>query len=378
MFIERRINPTTNAVELWHCDWENLEGRPARKVFLDKICDEQPVTPDADGDGSATAAAICWSYGRTLGNIAVISPELLGRFPGQLGNDAELPCDFAHAGKFRHGAERMWCRTHQTHWGTKADIASYEQLGEMRCANHQQHMNYVIAPLTINLGEHAEVGIWCSMPAALSTEVIKPRPPKIHVHVREKPNEKKTVDGDFEAVSVLYNGDLGLFRNDGITRVNITPPAAFEFVRATETGQEMSCINCSHCGYPHLDLGDFARKAHRKHFCGNCGRDSTWSKDPIVSTPLKPLHDSFAKTLRYVSPDRVLKLDDYRGARYTVWASTPAIVWTAEREQEFGIHVHIHQGGVRIVDDTFREVILNGRPLDRSELVRAMIDRCVI
>jgi hypothetical protein len=308
----------------------------------------------------------------------VVSPELLGRFPNERGNDAELPCDLAHAGKFRHGAERMWCRTHQTHWGTKADIASYKKLGEVRCANHQQRMNYLVSPLTVSVAEYAEVGIWCSMPAALSTETIKPRPPKIHVHVREKPNEKKTVDRDFEALSVLYNGGLGLFGNHGITRVNITPPTAFEFVRAMENGQEMSCINCSHCGYPHLDLGDFARKAHRKHFCGNCGRDSTWSKEPIVSTPLKPLHDSFAKTLKYVSPDRVLSLDDYAGARYTVWASTPAIVWTAIREQEFGIHVHVHQGGIRVVDDTFREVILNGKPLDRAELISAMIDRCVI
>lgn len=139
----------------------------------------------------------------------------------------------------------------------------------------------------------------------------------------------------------------------------------------------MSCVNCTHCGYPHLDLGDFALKPHRKHFCGNCGYDSTWSDGPIVSTPLKPLHDRFAKTLKYKTPDRVLDLDEYRGCSYTVWASTPALVWTAERAQEFGIHVHVHDGSARIIDETFGEVRLDGRPLERSALMKQMIARTV-
>ncbi len=98
----------------------------------------------------------------------------------------------------------------------------------------------------------------------------------------------------------------------------------------------MTCINCSQCGYPHLDLGDFARKPHRKHFCGNCGCDSTWSPGHIVSTPLKPLYDQFAKNTQYKEPDRTLNLDldKYSGCDYEIWASTPAILWTAERPQE--------------------------------------------
>lgn len=139
----------------------------------------------------------------------------------------------------------------------------------------------------------------------------------------------------------------------------------------------MSCINCSSCGYPHLDLGDFGKTPHRKHFCGNCGRDSTWSKEPIISTPLKLLHDRFAKNLKYETPDRSLNLDDFAGCTYTVWASTPAIVWTATRPQEFGIHVHVHRGIERIVDDTFGEVVLGGKPLQRSNLIDAMIARSI-
>ena len=377
MFIERRINPSNGNVELWQCQWENSGSQAAKKVYLQKICDEQPVDRDAEG-GLSEEVAICWAYGRTLGNIAVVSPSLLGHFPGKVGNDALLPCDFAHAGKFRHGAERLWCRTHQTHWGTKADIEALAQHGVMRCANHTQLMNYVVAPLTINVTEYAEVGIWCSMPAALSTQDIKPRPPKIHVHVREKTGDRKKIDQDFSAISTLYSSGLGLFASDEITRVNITPPAAFDFVRAIETNREMSCINCSSCGYPHLDLADFADTPHRKHFCGNCGRDSTWSKEPIISTPLKPLHDAFAKTLKYETPDRTLDLDSYAGCDFAVWASTPAIVWTAARPQEFGIHVHVHNGQSRIVDDTFDTVVYHGKPLERSTLIASMIARTIV
>lgn len=121
------------------------------------------------------------------------------------------------------------------------------------------------------------------MPAAISTWDIKKRPPRIHVHVRPKANGPKSIDRDYQAVSLRYSSLEGLFGAQEITRVNITPPAAFEFVSALERGAAMDCINCSHCGYPHLDLGEFARKPHRKHFCGNCGRDSTWSKTEIIS-----------------------------------------------------------------------------------------------
>ena len=372
MFVERRINQATGSIELWHCEWENHPGLPAKKAYLTKIGDESPARPDQDNQATEEHA-ICWSYGRTLGNIAVFSSGILGRFPDKAGDDAELPCDFVHAGKYRMGSDRWWCRTHQTHWGAKADLQAFDEFREMRCANHAQPMHYVTRPLTLNLTEYAEVGIWCSMPAALSTFEVKNRPPKIHVHVRPKANGRKTIDQDFDAMSVLYTPDLQLFGNEDIKLVNITPPAAFEFVRSQEVGREMACINCSACGYPHLDLGDFATKAHKKHFCGNCGRDSTWSPEPIVSTPLKLLHETFARTVNYTTPPRTLNLDDYPDCNYTIWASPTR---RAARPQEFGIHVHLYRGEVRIVDDTFGEVIREEN-LDRKTLIRTMIARSV-
>lgn len=210
------------------------------------------------------------------------------------------------------------------------------------------------------------------MPPAVSTKPIVKRHPKIHVHVRESADGKKVIDRDFNALSVKYNNSTQLFGNDEISFVNITPPAAFEFVDALEHNRTMGHINCKKCGYPHLDLGDFGTTPHKKHFCGNCGFDSTWSDGAIVSTPLKALHDQFLHTWKFADPDRVLNLDDYAGLEYVVWASTPAIIWTANRPQERGIHVHVHNGAERIVDDTFSKVTLNGKELNRGELLAAM------
>lgn len=377
MFVERKINPSTGAIELWWCEWEKGAMTGAKKIFINKIADES-YAKGVQLDSLTEQSAICWSYGRTLGNIAVFSPTLLGSFPAKEGNDAVLPCDFVTAGKYRHGKSRWWCRTHQTHWGTKADEEAYDKFGEMRCAFHEQRLNYVVGPPVINLNDAEEVGIWCSMPAAISSWDIGKRPPRIHVHVRPQAKGPKSLDRDFQAVSLRYSNSDGLFGAQEITRVNITPPAAFEFVTALERGVTMDCINCSHCGYPHLDLGEFARKPHRKHFCGNCGRDSTWSKTEIISTPLQPLHDRFAKTLKYETPDRSLNLDELPDHKFAIWASTPAVVWTAARPQELGIHVHVHDGKERIIDETFGEVVLGGKKLDRSKLIDMMIKRSIV
>lgn len=62
---------------------------------------------------------------------------------------------------------------------------------------------------------------------------------------------------------------------------------------------------------------------------------------------------------------------------FTIWASTPAILWTADREQEEGLHVHVHKERQRIIDETFGDVILKGKHLDRNELFQAMIARTI-
>jgi len=178
MEIERVLD-AKGRVEMWTYDWD-LSDRPARKVNRKFVGYEQPIR-SAQQQTAVVREAICWSYGRTLGNIAVSNEDLLGRFPAHEGDDAQLDCDIVAAGKMRNGKERWWCRTHQAHWGRNADIKDAAQNGVMRCSNHAQPMSYVIEPRHIQILDYAEVGIWCSMPPALTHKGASPaRRPKIH------------------------------------------------------------------------------------------------------------------------------------------------------------------------------------------------------
>ena len=375
MFYSRRINPETQRVEVWECEWRNPGSGMAKKEFVRNVGDEENL--EFTHDNYSAADAICWAPGRTIGNIAVKSDEVLGMFDGKSGDDAILPCQIIPCGKFRNGAKRWYCKTHQLHWGVKADYAAVSEDGEVRCGNHLMKMSYVVDPLEIEFNDYEEIGIWCSLPPAMASDPIEPRSPRIHVHKRFTGKKRKLLDQDFAAIVCSYNQDLGLFHNTEITKIQVTPPAAFEFVRSIEEGFEVSYVMCRSCGYPHLDLGSFARERHKKHFCGNCGNDSIWSAEPIVSTPLKPLHAQFGNSNTYVTPDRELNLDEFAGLQFEIWSSTPAVLWTADRPQEKGIHVHVYDGGTRIVDDTFGTVVYQGVSLDRKDMWRNMVGNTI-
>lgn len=370
MFYSRKLNGETGRVEIWECEWSDPGTGMAKERFIRRYAYEEDIEQPAES--YSIASAVCWAPGRTIGNIAVSSEEVFGSFGGKAGTNAVLPCHVVPCGKFRNGAKRWYCKTHQMHWGTNADIAALPESGEMMCGNHAMEMSYVVDPMTIAFSDFEEIGIWCSLPPAMSSQKIVPRTPKIHIHKRFSGADKKVLDQDFDAIVCSYNQDLGLFENLEITQIQVTPPAAFEFVSSLEEGRQMSCVTCNRCGYPHLDLGSFARAPHAKHFCGNCGNDSIWSEGRIVSTPLKPLHDQFNNSNSYVAPDRSINLDKYSGKEFEIWSSTPAVVWTANRPQEKGIHVHIYEGSIegrrRIEDNTFGEVIYKGAPLDRKLL----------
>ena len=111
----------------------------------------------------------------------------------------------------------------------KADQEAYDRFGEMRCGNCAQRMHYVLSPLTIDVREHAEVGIWCSMPDRLPPSRSAVCPPRIHVHVREKTGGTRVLIPIFEQFRYCIVTNL-IYSNAEITRVNVTPPSAFEFV----------------------------------------------------------------------------------------------------------------------------------------------------
>ena len=371
MNVERVLNDCTGLMELWQYEWVGPSGsRTKRRI---KRLGVEPPPSEQQLDAAEEVRAICWAFGGTMGNIAVYSPEVLGTFPeAPEGDDARLACNIIPAGKFRNGVDRYWCTVHQEHWGKKADLADLVAHSVVRCPNHDMQMSYVREPTQIDLREHPALGVWCSMPPALSSKPIVKRPPKLHVHSRDQVEGPKQIDHDFRAIALVHNGGMNLF-GPLIRRINVTPPAIFEFVDCFERGQVMTTISCSHCGFPHLDLGSFSQEPHRKHACGNCGRDSTWSKEAVISNPLQRVFDTFSNNKEFAVPDRHLDLDRYHQNDFDVWASTPAAIWTADRPQEKGIHVHVYDDdGNLIEDNTFGSFTYQGMQLQRKDLYARM------
>lgn len=211
---------------------------------------------------------ICWSHATTVGNIAVASGML--RFA-----NGRVACDFTPAGKYRNGAARWWCRTHQAYWGVKADLAGFDPAREKVCSKHGDPLDVVLDPLVLDMARRARVRISASTTA---------------LHVRAD-----SVEGEFPAI--VITGIAGVFASSDIAQVNVTPPAVLALVHARRT--QPGCLDCARCGYPHLDLGAFAVNEHRRHYCGNCGNDSTHSTIPLVSNPLFPLETHYSGRLSF-------------------------------------------------------------------------------
>ncbi len=217
-------------------------------------------------------AGICWPHGGTVGCISVTSNLISGNFPAQHGNDAVVDCSLAPAGKYRNGAARWWCRTHQHYWGVLADLAALAASGVQRCADHAAPMGYVLDPLVLVLREHASLSLACDA----------------HGISVQASGLRATVP----ALALACDPQAPLFSNSAILQLNITPPALQALWGARQSGMPTGSVDCAKCGHPHLDLGNFASTAHRRHYCGNCGHDATHSTQPIVSNPLLALSNA--------------------------------------------------------------------------------------
>lgn len=229
-------------------------------------------------------AGICWPHAATVGHIAVASGRIAGYFPAERGDDAIVGCVLVAAGKYRNGTARQWCRTHQAYWGVKADLAALAESGEQRCARHREKMGYALHPPVIDLAACASVTIagapdgtieFATLPAGATASATAPATARC------------------AAVALRTSAMDALFPGTGIVQVNITPPALLAYSAARAGGQALGCVCCARCGHPHLDLGSFAQTPHRRHYCGNCGTDSTHSPAPLISSPVHALRIKF-------------------------------------------------------------------------------------
>jgi hypothetical protein len=129
----------------------------------------------------------------------------------------------------------------------------------------------------------------------------------------------------------------------------------------------MRHIRCTFCGYPHLDKDWFSVHPHRRHLCAGCGKNfrdiMLGVGNPVRATqeisgllPRKPTRAP--KTLS-------LRQRDYPGG-IQIWGSNPAIIWSSEKPEEEGIHVHAYKQDSELahLDETFSAVKIDGMTLN--------------
>jgi uncharacterized protein (DUF983 family) len=186
-------------------------------------------------------------------------------------------------------------------------------------------------------------------------------PPEIgiHVHARSASGGQKGIDDTFDAVVVKLSAT---------EQATITGETAISFYLSRFLKRAVKLLRCPHCDEPHLDAGYFAVKPHRKHMCQGCGRNFN-DAEKAISNPVALL----SVIQRNIPPMRAPRTLDIAQASYSggmqIWASNPALVWTSDRPEEAGLHIHLYdaQGNI-VVDDTFDHVVVDDIELHEAHI----------
>lgn len=273
-------------------------------------------------------------------------------------------CLIEQVGKQRNGRPRFWCSVH----GASATGRYGVRLPACEAA-YRDVANRNVLELEVT-DFPGGVALWGAVAPVYDTTNLPPEL-GIHVHARKLSNGRKQIDATFDAVTVKYSRDLVSHGTALITRETAVNYYISNFLK-----REIRHLFCTHCGELHLDADYFAVKPHRQHLCHACGRyfrdDRKAVSNPIVflrescGLPPTPPHP--------VRPDRPLSLRqaDYPGG-IQIWASNPALVWTADRPEEEGLHVHaLNSAGHFEIDETFSDVVVDGITLNEAQVQHFM------
>jgi len=125
-------------------------------------------------------------------------------------------------------------------------------------------------------------------------------------------------------------------------------------------GFKVTHIQCSLCGDPHLDKDWFSVHPHRRHLCAGCGRHFR-DTAPGIGNPICQVQALTGLIRRRPTtaqrPLLCIRQGEYPGG-IQIWGSNPAIIWSAQKNEEEGVHIHTfnEEGGPVVLDDTFSAV----------------------
>jgi hypothetical protein len=301
-----------------------------------------------------------------------LRPARVGKLLRSRAKPAPAPprvdCDITAVGRRRDGGTRFWCLAH------KADATAKYGLQAEKCRYADEPAITADETLTLDLDAYpGGVACWGAVPPVYDTTSM-PLDRGIHVHARYESGGPKEIDKTFRRV--LFVGE------DLRQGLEISELEAIYFMATSVFGYEMQQVLCTECGASHLDKDWFGVHPHRRHLCAACGRtfrDSVVSiGNPIAAlrTELKERHRH-----RFNATKRKLELaqSSFQGG-IQIWGSNPALLWTAGRSEEEGIHVHAFREAddeQPEIDETFSRVVIDGVALDALMVRTLMAQRAL-
>lgn len=270
-------------------------------------------------------------------------------------------CDIEAVGKQRNGRPRYWCKAHQASATGKYGRRLERCEGAYRVLDESKSYNIdpgdfpggfalwgAVQPVYDTTGQRCEEGV--------------------HVHARREVGGDKLIDRTFPSVGLQIAANLFDKRKAYVTKETAVASYISRFL-----GRPMMSLFCTYCGEPHLDSDWFAVKQHKRHLCHACGKIFL-ANEKCVSNPLERLrhmlgdHDE-KRSLKRATIRLEVNQNEFPGG-IQLWASNPALLWTAPKPEEEGIHFHGYaaDGQERLEDGTFGEVIIDGISIDENQL----------
>jgi transposase-like protein len=265
-------------------------------------------------------------------------------------------CDIIEVGRRRDGGTRYWCLLH------KADATAKYGKPAKECRYAR------VAPLapgdtyTLDLDKYpGGVALWGAVPPVYDT--LSQVPDRgVHLHAHRSASDDKEIDHTYRAVRIT-GGPLA--KNDFV----VSELDAIYYMVSSVFGYEMRHLTCLYCGEPHLDRDWFSLHPHRRHLCAGCGRNFRDSQTSI-GNPIAGIRDTCAvrATKAKRSRKRFIRPQEQFPGGIQIWGSNPAFLWTGNRSEEEGIHVHAFTADETKpeIDDTFGTVIIDDIELDAT------------
>jgi hypothetical protein len=203
------------------------------------------------------------------------------------------------------------------------------------------------------------IAVWAAIDPAIQS-TADPCSLGIHVHARETSGGPKIIDVSTDRFKLRLGGE----------DILVTGEMAKSYRACRVLGIPMADLRCLSCGSVYVDTLEEIPKRHGKRPLSCCAKPMVLKKN-VVANPLCNLQlKLFQRRPKTIASAKDLVLDPTRypgGVR--IWGTGQAILWSAMRAEDSGIHVHAYDSQMnRIIDDTYGQVWYGGSYLPAREI----------